>query len=164
MSAPVCDERGEGVCGVLKSRNKQITTTKVEQSPAGLSHVLRAEGTVADIMSWYDVMIWYHDMISWCGTTISYHDIASWYHIMMSYHDIIPWCHVMILYHDSILWYYIMISYQDIISWYHIMISSHDIISWYHIMWPWQSRGHIPWFLYRKYTIFKDCPILEIDN
>ena len=33
----------------LKSRKKPITTTKVEQSPAGPLHALRAEGTVADI-------------------------------------------------------------------------------------------------------------------
>ena len=39
----------KGGCGAFKSRKKPITTTKVEQSPAGPLHALRAEGTVADI-------------------------------------------------------------------------------------------------------------------
>ena len=30
-------------------------------------------------------------------------------------------------------------------------------------MWPRQSRGHIKWFLYGKYTIFKDFYIFKND-
>ena len=48
-NATGCDGCFEGGCGALKSRNKPITTTKVEQSPATPLHALRAEGTVADI-------------------------------------------------------------------------------------------------------------------
>ena len=48
--ATVCGGRGEGGCGALKSRKQPTTTTKVEQSPAGPLHALRAEGTVADIL------------------------------------------------------------------------------------------------------------------
>ena len=45
----MCGRCAEGGCGALKSRKKPTTTTKVEQSPAGPLHALRAEGTVADI-------------------------------------------------------------------------------------------------------------------
>ena len=30
-------------------------------------------------------------------------------------------------------------------------------------MWPRQSRGHVKWFLYGKYTIFRDFYILKND-
>ena len=48
-NATGCDGRSEGGCEAFKSRKKPTTTTKVEQSPAGPLHALRAEGTVADI-------------------------------------------------------------------------------------------------------------------
>ena len=42
----------------LKNRKKLITTTKVEQSPAGPLHALRAEGTVADIYIYIYIYIY----------------------------------------------------------------------------------------------------------
>ena len=93
---------------------------------------------------------------------IGYHDMILWYFIMISWYNmIISGYHIMILYHAIISWNHITLLYHDIISWYHIMISYHDIISWYHIMWPRQSRGHNPWFLYRNYTTFRDFYILK---
>ena len=119
------------------------------------------------IISWYHVMISYHDMISWYDIMISYHDMTSWYDIMIWYHAMISWYNIIILwmisYHDIISWYDIMKWPYHIMIWCHIMISYHDIISWYHVMWPRQSRGHNPWFLYRSYTTFRDFYILKND-
>ena len=44
------------------------------------------------------------------------------------------------------------------------MISKYDIKTYNNIiMWPRQSRGHVKWFLYGKYTIFIDFYIFKND-
>ena len=53
---------------------------------------------------------------------ISYDDIIWWYHMMISYNDIIWWYHSRISYDDIIWWFHIMISYDDIMWRYHIFL------------------------------------------
>ena len=43
------------------------------------------------------------------------------------------------------------------------MISKYDIKTYNNIiMWPRQSRGHVKWLMYRKYTTLRDFCILRI--
>ena len=65
---------------------------------------------------------------------ISYHDIMPWWHHVISWHDTMVWYHMMILCYDSMIWYHDLISNHNILSWCQVMISFHDLISWHHIM------------------------------
>ena len=50
-----------------------------------------------DIKIWYKNMIWKYDIIVWYHSMISYFDILLWYHIMISNYDEIFWYHIFLL-------------------------------------------------------------------